>query len=377
MVILHIQRMEKVSGSEKYIQDLALIQLARQHAVHVIISCRESDRHKLIAYQEDLSQRGVVVHILVSSAVFAPSMLRQMSILTGKIKPDIIHTHLLHADVYGVILSKVFRQKFRHISTKHGYAEGYVASYGYDVPAIPWGDPFYLLSKLTEPFIDQSYAASQGLARFYKELRVTRQEMPFIHHGLSTEQLQLADECLAAAEPANRPTIVTVGRLVPLKRVSMLIGAVAMVKEVHPGILLQIIGDGPERKALEEQVKKSGLSHNVSFLGHQQPYPFYAAADFVVIPSRAEAFGLVFIEAFAHNKPVISYDVPAANEIIEDEVTGYLVGTPTTSALAEKIIHLLANTGLQQQMGINARARILSHYNYERVYKQVIEVYNG
>lgn len=369
--------MEKVSGSEKYIQDLALIQLARHHSVHIIVSCRASDKHKLTAYQEELSRSGVPVHFLVSKAVFSLQMLRQMSILAAGIQPDVIHTHLLHADVYGVLLRKVFRRKFRHISTKHGYAEGYVARHGYDVPSIPWQDPFYLLSRLTEPFIDQSYAASQGLASFYQDLRITRQEMPFIHHGLSKEQLRLADACLAAAQPANRPTLVTVGRLVPLKRVSMLIEAIALVQKVQPNILLQVIGDGPERKALQEQVNKSGLSHHVSFLGHQQPYPFYAAAHFVVIPSRAEAFGLVFIEAFAHQKPVIGFDVAAANEIIEDGKTGLLVAERSSKALAEAIIRLLSDNEQREKMGQAAYGRIREYFNYDRVYQQVQEIYKS
>jgi glycosyltransferase involved in cell wall biosynthesis len=90
-------------------------------------------------------------------------------------------------------------------------------------------------------------------------------------------------------------------------------------------------------------------------LGFQQnPYAFVANSDIIVQPSLFETFGLVYIEAFALKVPVIAFDVPAGNEVMENNRTGLLVPKGDSNLLAEKIIYLSGNPQERARIAGNA-----------------------
>lgn len=89
----------------------------------------------------------------------------------------------------------------------------------------------------------------------------------------------------------------------------------------------------------------------------------YSAADFLINPSRAETFGLVVLEALACGLPVITYDVGAARELVEDGSDGFIVEDDSAIRLSEKILALLENPALRTQMSVCARRHIETHFS--------------
>lgn len=119
-----------------------------------------------------------------------------------------------------------------------------------------------------------------------------------------------------------------VGRLVPVKGVSVLIGAFGRIARDCPDAVLTIVGDGPDRAGLEAMASSLGLGGRIAFTGaqnQQQVAARMAEADLFVLPSFAEGLPVVLMEAMASGLPVIATNIAGIPELVEDNVTGRLV----------------------------------------------------
>lgn len=122
--------------------------------------------------------------------------------------------------------------------------------------------------------------------------------------------------------PQFKKLILVVARLEAEKNVAGAIRAFAEISKADPSAGLVIIGSGSQRVMLESLVKELGLEHSVVFEGAQDPFPFYKAADLLMLTSHYEGYGLVVVEALAAGCPVVSYDVGFARE------AGAVIATP-------------------------------------------------
>jgi glycosyltransferase involved in cell wall biosynthesis len=179
---------------------------------------------------------------------------------------------------------------------------------------------------------------------------------------------------------ANRSdhTVVCVGRLDNNKGQDVLIRALPMMVEAFPQLCVELIGDGPARAAAEELAWQLGVADHCQFLGrlpHQEVIERMAAAAVVVVPSRAEAFGIVNIEALAVSTPVVATAVGGIPEIIRPGVDGLLVPPDDAEALAEAIGAILGDAIRRRQLGHQARRRFLEKYDLKDNIGQVAEWY--
>jgi glycosyltransferase involved in cell wall biosynthesis len=162
-------------------------------------------------------------------------------------------------------------------------------------------------------------------------------------------------------------TIGVAARLAPVKGISFLIGAVALLREKIPHLRLVIAGDGPERPKLETQVRASGLEKAVRFAGWIDDVAAELSSwDLYVQPSLAEGLGISVLEAMAAGIPVVASDVGGLKEVIDDGATGFLIPPRDTGALATKIERLASEATLRAKMGEAARAHVIEHFNLER-----------
>jgi len=144
---------------------------------------------------------------------------------------------------------------------------------------------------------------------------------------------------------SRRPLVLFVGRLERIKGVDWLINAFAEVARDRPESRLRIVGDGHERRALEEMTKELGLTEGVEFTGWLEADELrqeYADASVVVIPSVCpECFPLVGLEALASGRAIIGSNVGGIPELIDPEKTGLIVEPGDISGLAQAIDSLL------------------------------------
>jgi glycosyltransferase involved in cell wall biosynthesis len=141
-----------------------------------------------------------------------------------------------------------------------------------------------------------------------------------------------------------------------------------------------VVGDGPQRRALEGLARSTGVAHKFVFVGRAENHDlplYYNLSDVVVLPSvsRLEAFGIATIEAHACGKPVVVSDIPGVREVITDGETGLVAQPFDPEDLAEKISQVLADKDKAKSMGLAARKHALETYETGRVARKVLGFY--
>ncbi len=146
------------------------------------------------------------------------------------------------------------------------------------------------------------------------------------------------------ARPVSPPLVVACGRLVPVKRFADLVEAFARV--APPNAQLTILGDGPDRAAIESAIERHGLGRRVHLPGHvADPSMWYRRASCLAITSESESFGLTAAEALAHGVPVVSTDCGGPPEILGQGRYGRIVPVGDIAALAEALTATLRAFG--------------------------------
>jgi len=226
-------------------------------------------------------------------------------------------------------------------------------------------------SRIIEPLIPFFYPMADHLVSVSKGcMTELARVVPKISHRQSTIFNPGWDDALlkAAAEQcdlqsygldANRPLLLSVGRVVPQKDHKTLLRALKILKEKH-GIDFQlaVVGDGDleHSKSLADDM---GLGENVMFCGALlNPYPLFRQADVFVLSSTYEGLGIVLIEAMVLGCPIVSTDCPfGPSEVLDGGKCGVLVPVADPEALAEAIRTILTDKELRDELVALARAR--------------------
>lgn len=163
-----------------------------------------------------------------------------------------------------------------------------------------------------------------------------------------------------AAGPGNG-RIVFVGRLAAAKGVPVLLDAFRTVRASHPEATLTLVGDGPERPAIEARIAALGLSEAVEitgFLSQAEVAGRLARSDVFVLPSFAEGLPVVLMEAMASGLPVVATRIAGVAELVEDGISGLLVPPGDADSLAAGLSALLCDPGRRAAMGRHGRGRV-------------------
>jgi glycosyltransferase involved in cell wall biosynthesis len=169
-----------------------------------------------------------------------------------------------------------------------------------------------------------------------------------------------------------------VNNLTKIKGVDILIKALQIVINSIPNLSVYIAGSGPQEKELKTLVKKLNLENYVKFLGFisdEEKYQYYKACKIVVVPSRQDCQPAALFDAAASEKPVIASDMSNPG-IVEEGKTGFIFKSEDIEDLASKMITLLKNEKLREEMGIVAKAKV-KQYDWSEVAERYIEIYNS
>ena len=184
---------------------------------------------------------------------------------------------------------------------------------------------------------------------------------------------------------ADKKVILTVGRLIERKGHDKLIQALPLVLEKVPNAFYVSVGDGPQKKYLQEQVDILKLNDKTNFyydvLDYELP-AFYDLSDVFIMPCRElnngdiEGFGIVFLEAGLYEKPVIGGRSGGAVEAVEQGVNGLLVDPNSINEIAQALISLLTNKDKAQSLGEQGRKRVFEKFNWKEQSKKIIKIIN-
>ena len=174
----------------------------------------------------------------------------------------------------------------------------------------------------------------------------------------------------------RKKVLLFVGRLDKYKGIKYLINSLSILK--RKDAILLIVGQGDERKNLENQVRKLNLKDNVKFLGKlddKELVKVYNIADIFILPSinRQEVFGKVLIEAMACGTPVIATDLWGVREVVRN--AGIIVKRKNSQQLASAINNLLANSKLRKKLVSGGIKKVSKVYNWDKIIKSTLNVY--
>ncbi|MFC6733723.1 glycosyltransferase [Haladaptatus sp. DYSN1] len=172
------------------------------------------------------------------------------------------------------------------------------------------------------------------------------------------------------------PVVGTVGRLVKRKGHLDLIAAWPTVQNEHPDSQLVLVGEGPEREALERQTEELGISDSVHLLGSRHDVPeLLALFDLFVFPSYYEGLPGALLEAMCAGLPIITTPVDGCAELISDEKQGLHIPVGDSAAIGAAINRLLSDEGLGSKLGENANQRASESFSLEVMVEEYCSVY--
>jgi rhamnosyl/mannosyltransferase len=223
--------------------------------------------------------------------------------------------------------------------------------------------------------------ASPSMAESAEQLAAYRHKCVVIPYGIDTAPLAATPAVRARAATLRgglgEPLVLFTGRLVPYKGVDVLLRAMATIDA-----RLVVVGDGPMRGALEEQARATcgGRVRFAGSVGDEELTALYHACDVFVLPSvtRAEAFGMVQIEAMACGKPVVSTSVPSGVPWVnQHQKTGLIVPPADADALAGAIRCLLGDPSLRARLGEGGRCRVACEFTAVRMAERTVALYRA
>jgi len=307
----------------------------------------------------DIRKKPIVFNLVKGSFIFY-KIIRQF-------KPDIIHTHLIHADLFGRIIGKLAGVKII-ITTVH----------------VKLLERKYLLflDRITSFLVTQYIAVSKIVEEYtIKELKLNSDKVITIDNGVDINKFM---DCMVDRDKkrnelglsASDKVIGCVANLRTQKGQKSLILALPDIVKVHGSkIRLLLIGDGPCDGELRRVVAESGLQKNVLFLGHRADVPeLLKIFDLFVLPSLFEGLPLILIEAAAAGCVIIASDIPENHYVLDALQTGYFFKLTDIKDLSFLITARLKTVGeLRSQIPI----RLFNQFDVNLMTEKLCKLYTA
>lgn len=219
-------------------------------------------------------------------------------------------------------------------------------------------------SRLLTSWTDAFIAVAEDHARHLVEIEgFPADRVHVIPNGIDVQRFAPRSETTTARQAlgiaAEAPLVGIVAALRPEKDHVLFLRTAALVREKLPEARFLVVGDGPERPALERLSSELNLQEAVRFLGNRADIPeLLRALDVFVLTSQMEASPVSIMEAMASGKPVVAPRVGSIGESVVDGVTGYLVEPGCSVLAAERILQLLEDRTLAERLGWAGRQRV-------------------
>jgi glycosyltransferase involved in cell wall biosynthesis len=344
--VLHVHKVAGIAGSETHL--LSLLPRLQERGWDVRLLMLHEHERGAADFARELTARGVPLDSLALAADVDPIAFMRLAAYLARHRPRILHTHLVHADVYGQLAGVLARVPVR-VSTKHGFNE------------FREGRGFALADRTVASLAHVHIAISRGLARYLADTEgFDERGFQIVHYGINPrpDWRPYADD---------RPRLLCVGRLIPIKGHIVLLRALAQAKREVPNLVLDIAGRGPLEPALKAFARELGVADAVRFLGYVAPIQAaIERASVVIVPSLGEGFGMVALEAMERGRPVIAAEIGGLGELVQDGETGRLVPAGKAEPLCRVIVELSTDPELARRMGAGGRARAVEHFLQER-----------
>lgn len=349
--IMHIVLGLQIGGLENFVLNMIA---NNSKDFNPLIVCLEGKGHlgenfDLVPVYELAKQPGISWRTVIQLV----HMIRQNNI-------QIIHTHNPSPHFYGALAGMLTRCPV--INTKHG------RNYPTEKKKV-W------LNRFATLLSNKVVAVSQDAADVCIEIeKIPPSKVHVILNGVDTRLFCPSES--AKTDGLQPIQVGIVARLSAEKDHKNLLQASQYLAEKGACFHLNIIGDGPLRNELEEDVNSLGISSHVTIMGMRRDIPeLLKKMDIFVLSSTTEGISLTLLEAMATGLPVVATRVGGNPEVVVDGSTGFLVPPKDPVCMAEKLFQLVRNRTLRDEMGIQGRRRVLEKFSLTETVRAYEELY--
>jgi glycosyltransferase involved in cell wall biosynthesis len=319
------------------------------------------------------------LHREISPLRDALATIRLARLIRGQ-RPHILHTHTAKAGALGRLAALLAGPSARPliVHTYHGHVlRGYFGS----VNAWLFRQVETVLARGTDALVVVSPQVRNDLVALGV---APAKRFVVVRLGIELEQRVAAengfreDARRLLGIPPERFVVGWIGRMTGVKRTGDLLRALEALRAGGVDACLCLVGDGPDRTALEEEAYRLGLARHVLSLGYQEEVArWYSAFDAFVLPSANEGTPVTAIEALAAGRPVVATRVGGVPDVVRDGEDGFLVEVGDARGLAERLAQLAADPNLRGRMGAAGRERVLARYAVDRLAEDVDRLYRA
>ncbi|MBK1849821.1 glycosyltransferase family 4 protein [Marinobacter sp. 1-4A] len=271
---------------------------------------------------------------------------------------DVIHTHGYKSDILGLLAAK--KTGIACVSTPHGFS----GNVGFKLAT------FIRIGTHMLRYFDQVVPLSEELMDDMKRFKVPEAKTSFIRNGVDLKEI---DATLASLPQKNNVdsgsrVIGFIGQMIPRKGIPDLIEVFDQLYKQEPDIQLQLLGDGSQRQELEAQAAELSSAKAVEFLGFRSDrLELLSKFSLFVMTSSLEGIPRCMMEAMAVGIPVVAYDIPGVDQLVEHGKTGLLAPFGDKTALEACCKQALSDPLLAQSLSHNARQMIHERYSAARM----------
>ncbi len=346
-VLLLVTDLE-IGGTPTVVRELAV--RLRETGVEVEVACLGGWG----AVAEQLAGAGVRVTALRAKGVWDWSVVGRVVSLIREREIGVVFSFLVHANVVAAAVGMVCRgvRYLQAIQTTQ-----------------PWPRWHWWAQGIAQYAAEKVVAPSASVAKAAEDWAgVPREKIVVIPNAVD-----VSEEVREKPVKAGEWSVGFLGRLDPVKRVGDLLQAVRLLGE---GVHLHVYGEGRARRGIEAEIVRLGIGERVTMHGAtDRPGEAMGRMDVLVLPSEAEGFGLVLIEAMASGVPVVASDVPGIRDVVRDGETGLLVAVGCPGELAGAVRRVMTDTALREKLVRQGREEVRRRFAWEGVigaYREVL-----
>ncbi|MCK5267154.1 MAG: glycosyltransferase family 4 protein [Spirochaetes bacterium] len=364
--IVHTISAHNVFGPEKTIINESLALLKEGYKVVIILIHRRGD-FPLLAR---IKQSNIPCFHLVSNFKFNFFAIFKLIKLLLKTKCNLVHGHGYKADIISLIACKMIGVPI--ITTMHGWtAEDCKIRIYEKLQAFFWR------------FFDLILCVSESYKQKAVSIGIPENKTVVVHNGIIINDYLLSGSEVLKKNflnkygiPGGHFIVGVVGRLSIEKGHRYFVEAALKVLSQEKDVVFVIIGDGKERKNIEDIIRNSKYSKNFYMLGHiSSMQKVYAALDIVIISSLREGLPNALLEAMVCGKPVVSTSVGGIPEIIKNNINGVMVSPRDSDAIANALLALIRNPEDINRIVVAARRTILEQFTFKARMDKIKRIY--
>ena len=366
--LLAIIEARSITGPAKNLIEFA--RLARSSGIETVIATFVRGEESNL-FVETAVRESIPVHPIRERGRFDRSVLHSLAGLAALVKPDIVQTHAVKSHFLARAAGLPLRIPW--VAFHHGYTWP------------NWEMRLYnQLDRWSLRAAAKLLTVSLAFRRQLQEKGVPPERIEVVHNAIRPDWASEARKPETAARLRasmnighDRAVILIVGRLSKEKDHLGLLDAFRRLPAARSTHLV-IVGDGPERKLIEQRIETLGLAESVTLTGQRHSAePYYGIANLAVLASRSEGSPNALLEAMAAEVPVVATAVGGVPEMVNDRESALLVEPGDTNGLAEAMTRLLEDPLLASSLTARARQLVQQRFTPEKRMERLVEIYRG